>query len=166
MIDPLTPVVITVGTIHGGSSVNVIPDEVTMSGTIRALDTETRNLVPELIDRMTVQTARASGGDAVFTITEGYPPTINEDRATAFARDVLKDILGPGNVNEIMKPVMGGEDFAYYLEKIPGTFFRLGVGDCPALHNSSYDFNDEAIPVGIKVMAGIAVRFMNEGLPA
>ena len=166
MINPLTPVVITVGTIHGGSTVNVIPDEVTMSGTIRTLDIETRNLIPELMDRMTVQTARASGGDAVFNITEGYPPTINEDRATAFARDVLKDILGPENVNEIMKPVMGGEDFAYYLEKIPGTFFRLGVGDRPALHNSSYDFNDETIPVGIRVMTGIAVRFMNEGLPA
>ena len=165
MINPLIPIVITVGTIHGGSAVNVIPDEVVMTGTIRTLDPVTRDRIPVLMKRMTVETARASGGDAVFRITEGYPPTINEDRATAFARDALNEILGQENIVEIEEPVMGGEDFAYYLEKIPGTFLRLGVGESHSLHNSSYDFNDKAIPFGVRVMVGLALRFLDRGLP-
>jgi len=164
MINPLDPVVVTVGSIHGGSTVNVIPDEVTLTGTIRCLTPEVRGRIPELMERMAVETARASGGDASFEITDGYPPTINDERATAFARDALGEILGPENVVEIGLPVMGGEDFSYYLEKIPGSFIRLGVGDTPPLHNSSYDFNDEAIPHGIRVMAGIAARFVERGL--
>ncbi|MFC1694036.1 M20 family metallopeptidase [Candidatus Latescibacterota bacterium] len=164
MIDTLKPSVITVGTIHGGTVENVIPDEVTMTGTIRTLDHDTRLKIPGLMKRMAVETAHASGGDAEFINTAGYPPTINEESATAFARDTLTDILGAENVVEISEPVMGGEDFAYYLEKIPGTFLRLGVGDRPSLHNSSYDFNDEAIPFGIRIMAGIAVRFPKTGI--
>ncbi|MFA6471507.1 MAG: M20 family metallopeptidase [Candidatus Latescibacterota bacterium] len=164
MINPLAPLVITIGTIHGGSAVNVIPDEVTLSGTIRTLDPETRSQIPPLMERMIVETARASGAEAEFAMTAGYPPVINEEMATAFARDALYDILGAGNVVEINDPVMGGEDFAYYLEKIPGAFLRIGLGDRPPLHNASFDFNDEAIPCGIRVMAGIAVRFMEKGL--
>ena len=164
MINPLKPVVITIGTIHGGSTVNVIPDKVTMTGTIRTLNPEIRAMVPPMMERMAVETARASNGEAVYSTLDGYPPTINEKRSTAFARDVLHEILGPENIVEIKEPVMGGEDFAYYLEKIPGTFLRLGVGDRPSLHNSLYDFNDEAIPVGIRIMAGIAVKFLECGL--
>ncbi len=164
MINPITPLVITIATIHGGTVENIIPDEVIMTGTIRTIDTETRNIIPELMENMTVQTAKASGGDAVFNLTKGYPPTINEQNATAFARDALKDILGANNVIELNNPVMGGEDFAYFLEKIPGTFMRLGVGERASLHNSSYDFNDEAILFGIRIMAGIALRFCEKGL--
>jgi amidohydrolase len=164
MINPLAPLVITVGSIHGGSAVNVIPDEVTLTGTIRTLDPETRRLIPPLMERMAVETARASGAEAEFNLTAGYPPVINEERATAFARDALRDILGADRVVEIKDPVMGGEDFAYYLEKIPGSFLRIGVGDKPPLHNSAYDFNDDAIPFGMRIMAGIAVKFLEEGL--
>ena len=164
MINPLEPIVITVGTIHGGSATNVIPDEVTMTGTIRALNPDIRGMIPAMMERMTAETARASGGEAVFSLKDCYPATINEDRATAFVRDTLHEILGPENVVEIKTPVMGGEDFAYYLEKIPGSFFRLGVGNTPPLHSSAFDFNDDAITVGIRVMAGLAVRFMECGL--
>ena len=164
MLNPLTPLVITVGTIHGGTTENIIPDEVKMTGTIRTIDTDTRSTIPALMERMVVGTAKSSGGDAVFNLLAGYPPTINEYKATVFARDTLTDILGENNLVEIPEPVMGGEDFAYYLEKIPGTFLRLGVGNRPSLHNSSFDFNDEAIPFGIKIMAGIAIRFLDKGL--
>lgn len=164
MINPLAPAVITIGTVHGGSAVNVLPDEVVMSGTIRTLDPQTRGLIPGLMERMVTNTARASGGEAEFRLTAGYPPVINEERATAFARDSLREILGPENVVEIGEPVMGGEDFAYYLEKIPGTFLRLGIGDRPPLHNSAFDFNDAAIPYGIQVLAGIVLKFLDKGL--
>jgi len=165
MINPLDPVVVTIGTIHGGSAVNVIPDEVTLTGTIRCLDEDSRARIFENMERMAVNTAKASGGDAAFTVTDGYPPTINEERSTAFARDALNEILGGENTVEIGLPVMGGEDFSYYLKEIPGTFMRLGVGDKPPLHNAAYDFEDKAIPTGIRMMAGIAVRFLEKGLP-
>lgn len=164
MIDPLDPVVITVGEIHGGSAVNVIPDTVVLRGTIRCLDPVTRQTLADTMKRMAEKTAEASGGSATFEITDGYPPTINEEKATAFARDALIEALGEENVFEIGRPVMGGEDFSFYLEKIPGTFLRIGVGDRPPLHNSAYDFNDEVIPEGIVIMASIAVQYLKKGL--
>jgi len=162
MLNPLTPLVITIGTIHGGTTENIIPDKVKMTGTIRTIDPDTRKIIPDLMKRMVIETAQASGGDAECNILAGYPQTINDDTTTAFARDTLEEILGKHNLVEIPNPVMGGEDFAYFLEKIPGTFIRLGVGESPPLHNSMYDFNDEAIPFGIRIMAGIAVKFLGK----
>lgn len=164
MIDPLRPIVITIGTLHGGSAVNVIPDEVKMGGTIRTLDPDTRAAIPPLLKKMTADTAAASGAEGIAEITEGYPATINDTKATEFARDVLFEVYGADAVESIPEPTMGGEDFAYYLEKIPGSFIHLGVGDRPSLHSSSYDFNDEAIPYGIRAMSALAVRFMEQGL--
>ena len=89
---------------------------------------------------------------------------INDEHATAFARDTITELLGGENVIEIPDPVMGGEDFAFYLEKIPGTFLRLGVGNRPPLHNSAYDFNDEAFPNGVRIMASLGLRFLEKGL--
>lgn len=163
MINPLTPSVITVGTIHGGTAENIIPDTVKMTGTIRTIDPETRIQIPKMMEQMAVHTAKSSAGNATFKIIKGYPPTINDEKATAFARDTLKTILGKDNTVEIEEPVMGGEDFAYYLEKIPGSFLRIGVGESPPLHNSKYDFNDDTIPFGIRVMAGIAMTFIKKG---
>lgn len=164
MLNPIVPAVVTISTVHGGSAVNVIPDEVVMSGTIRTLDPTVRTSIPPLMKRMVEQTAQASGGEGEFLLTAGYPPVINEERATAFVRDALYEIMGKDTVVEIPDPVMGGEDFAYYIEKIPGSFFRLGLGERPALHNSRFDFNDEAIPYGIRAMTGIALRFLDIGL--
>ncbi len=164
MINPLDPAVITVGTIHGGTVENIIPDNVIMTGTIRTIDHETRSMIPQLMERMVNNTALSSGGTAEFKLVAGYPPTINEDRATAFARDTIRDILGEECIAETSEPVMGGEDFAYYLQNIPGTFLHLGVGETAPLHNSKYDFNDEAIPYGIRIMAGMAVRFLEAGI--
>jgi amidohydrolase len=164
MISPLAPAVVTVGTIHGGSAVNVIPDEVVMSGTIRTLDPETRRIIPGMVERMVRHTAEASGASGEFKLTAGYPPVINEERATAFALDTLQKTFGLEKIIEITEPVMGGEDFAYYLEKIPGTFLRLGVGDRPPLHNPKYDFNDASIPAGIRVMTSLALGFLEKGL--
>lgn len=162
MFDPLTPFVVSTTTIHGGTAYNIIPESVEMTGTIRTLDPETRKKVPELLERMTVKTADASGGEAAFTLVEGYPPTINEVKATAFAKEAIAAEIGESNVVEIMQPVMGGEDFSYFLEKIPGSFLRLGVGNTPSLHNSHYDFNDKAIPTGIKALSSIAKAYLDQ----
>jgi amidohydrolase len=159
MIDPLKPCVISITTIHGGSAYNIIPDTVTMTGTIRTLDPDIRRSIPPHIEQLVHLIANASGADARFLITEGYPPTINDDRATTFARDAIATVLGSDNVIEITDAVMGGEDFSYYLEKIPGSFIRLGMGNRPSLHNSKYDFQDDAIFTGINIMSSLAVQF-------
>ncbi|MDP2983597.1 MAG: M20 family metallopeptidase [Candidatus Latescibacter sp.] len=163
MIDPLIPFVVSVGSIHGGFSVNVIPDEVVMGGTIRTLERETRAEIIGHLERMARSTAQASGGKAFFEITESFPPNINDDRAIDLVRDAVRETLGPENIVEMKTPTMGGEDFSFFLEKIPGAYFKLGVGDRFPLHNPAFDFDDRAIPVGIGVMTGVAVRFLERG---
>ncbi|MCE5248734.1 M20 family metallopeptidase [bacterium] len=164
MTDPLSPFVVTVGTVHGGTAVNIIPDEVTLGGTIRTLDPATQRAVHGMLARMAEGTARASGGEAEFAILDDFPPTINEDRSTALVRDVISDTLGPENAVEIKTSAMGGEDFSFFLRKVPGSFFMLGVGGSIPIHNTSYDFDDRALPVGIRIMSEIAVRFIGCGL--
>lgn len=164
MISPLEPVVISICTIEGGTAVNVIPDEVVMKGTIRTLNPNTQKAVLDMMERMVAGTARASGGEGIFDVTASFPPTINDTRATAFARDVIADLIGAENAVEVEQSSMGGEDFSAFLQEVPGSFLMLGVGDRIAIHNPSFDFNDEVIPVGIQVMAGISVRFLEKGL--
>ena len=164
MISPLAPIVITIGKIRGGSASNVIPDTVTMLGTMRALDSETRRKVLDMMERMITGTAKASGGNAELNILGIFPATTNDIRSTELARDVITETLGPESVVEVQEPSMGGEDFSYFLERIPGSFIMLGVGDKYPIHNESYDFNDESIPVGIRIMSGIALKFLQHGL--
>ena len=164
MISPLEPIVITIGKIRGGSASNVIPDKVTMNGTMRSLNSETRQKVLDMMERMITGTAQASGGNAVVNILGIFPATTNDTHATELAKDVVTEMLGPENVVEVQEPCMGGEDFSYFLERIPGSFIMLGVGDAYPPHNESFDFNDESIPVGIRIMSGIALEFLRRGL--
>ena len=163
MINPLIPFVVSVGSIHGGFSVNVIPDEVVLGGTIRTLERATRAEIIGHLERMARSTAQASGGEIVFEITESFPPNINDDHAIALVRDVVRDTLGPENIVEMQTPTMGGEDFSFFLGKIPGAYFMLGTGDSFPIHNPAFDFDDRTIPVGIGVMTGVALRFLEEG---
>ncbi|MFA6470889.1 MAG: M20 family metallopeptidase [Candidatus Latescibacterota bacterium] len=163
MIDPLTPFVVSVGSIHGGLTVNVIPDEVILGGTIRTLTRETFSEIIRNLDRMAQFTAQASDGKAIFEITESFPSTTNDNRAAALVRDAAGETLGSENVVELQSPTMGGEDFCFFLDKIPGAYFMLGLGDSAPLHNPSFDFDDRAIPNGIKIMASVAIRFLEHG---
>jgi len=166
MTDPLKPCVVSITTIHGGSTYNIVPDKVTMTGTIRTLDPDIRHSIPPFMEQLVRMTANASGAEAKFVITEGYPPTINDDRATMFARDTIAATIGSENVIVIPDAVMGGEDFSYYLDRIPGSFMRLGMGERPSLHNSKYDFEDNAISTGIQIMTSLALRFCKNGFTA
>jgi metal-dependent amidase/aminoacylase/carboxypeptidase family protein len=108
-------------------------------------------------------TAQASDGKAIFEITESFPSTTNDNRAAALVRDAAGETLGSENVVELQSPTMGGEDFCFFLDKIPGAYFMLGLGDSAPLHNPSFDFDDRAIPNGIKIMASVAIRFLEHG---
>lgn len=164
-IDPLNPAVITVGKIQGGSAHNIIPDSVTLCGTIRTFDQETREKIFVSIKQVACSVAKMFGALApVVEIRKGYPALVNDDEMSRLVETVGREILGD-NVKILDKPSMGGEDFSYYLQNTPGAFFRLGVfsenGHTAPLHSASFDFNDEAIRTGMLILAGIVCEFLN-----
>jgi amidohydrolase len=161
-IRPTDPAVITVGAIHGGSAANIIPEKVSLRVTIRSFDTEVRRTLHGEIERA-CDVARALGGDYHLRIMDGDPATINDELMTALASTAATDLLGPENVVPV-EPTMGAEDFACYLERVPGCFIRLGSGfpDRPPLisHSPRFDLDERSLPVGAAVLATVAKRFI------
>ncbi len=157
-VDPLAPVVLSICRIEGGHTSNVIPDEVALEGTTRYFD---RSLQPILKGRMEriVQGVCASAGCACeLSYTEGYVPLVNDAAAVERARGVVTRLLGSAAWSDVHPLSMTAEDFAFYLEKVPGALLRLGLGESwPALHAASFDFNDGALEHGIVALAGLAL---------
>jgi len=152
---PFTPIVVTVGTIKGGYARNIIADRVEMSGIIRMMEEERREEIVESVKKMCKDIAKAYGGDAEFRRVKGYPLLINDKGFTNLVKKSASMILGEENVLEV-SPSMGVEDFAYFLQRVPGTFYKLGCGnkeegiDKP-LHSSRFDVDERCIKVGIAV---------------
>ncbi|HLO96893.1 MAG TPA: M20 aminoacylase family protein [Burkholderiaceae bacterium] len=155
---PLDAGVISVTMLRAGEAINVVPDHCELQGTVRTFTLELLDLIEQRMEKVARATAEAFDCEVEFHFRRNYPPTINHPAETAFARGVLEDLVGPANVQEF-EPTMGAEDFSYYLQKVPGCYFLIGNGDgthrvgghglgpC-TLHNPSYDFNDELIPLG------------------
>lgn len=159
---PAEPVVVTVGTIQGGSARNIIPDEVKMTGTFRTYDRKLRRTVPRQIERITRNVARAMGGSAEVEYSFDYPPVINDADCHGFLRKLGVELLGRKNVRSA-EPVMGGEDFAFFLERAPGLFWRLGIGrDRGIGHSGSFNFDDRALRTGMLVTSLLALRWLKE----
>ena len=168
---PIDTGVISVTMIHTGEATNVIPESCVMEGTVRTFTTEVLDLIEARMQAMSLSIAEAYGCSVDFAFSRNYPPTINHDAETAFARRVLGEVVGPENVVDF-EPTMGAEDFSYYLQKIPGCYFMIGNGDgahregghglgpC-MLHNPSYDFNDDLIPLGATAWVRIAESWLN-----
>ncbi len=160
VVDPLDAVVVTVGSIHGGTASNIIPDLVTLDGTVRTLNETTRARVREAFHRIVSGVAAAHAGSAEIDYQDDLPVTWNDERVTAFLGELGAEILGPENVVDIPRPSMGGEDFSFYLQRVPGAMFRLGVGvDRAPLHSSAYDFNDDALRPGMLMLAAAVLRW-------
>ncbi|MET0258942.1 MAG: M20 aminoacylase family protein [Methylobacterium sp.] len=147
--DPLGSLVVSVTTTHGGTASNVIPDEVVLGGTVRTLTNERRDHAERRLAEIAQATAALFGGSAAVDYRRGYPVTVNHVDETAFALSAARRVAGDAGVNDNSPPVMGAEDFSYMLESRPGAFIFIGNGDTAEVHNSSYDFNDEAIPHGV-----------------
>ncbi len=167
--DPVNPVVVTVSQIHAGTTHNIIPPEAYLEGTIRTLTPEVRRRTGELVRQIATQTAAAHGATADVEIEPGYPPLINDHAAATLVARVAEDVVGGDNVVTSEPPSMGGEDFAYYAERVPAALFRLGVcpkgaDSAPGLHTPEYDFNDQALSVGVAMLCEIARRFLSGGL--
>ncbi len=169
---PVETGVISVTMIEAGEATNVIPESVTMQGTVRTFTTDTLDLIENRMREMTQHLCAAHGATAEFEFCRNYPPTVNHPRETEFVRQVMSDLVGPGKVHEF-EPTMGAEDFAFFLQDIPGAYFLIGNGDgahregghglgpC-MLHNPSYDFNDNLIPLGATLWVKLAQRWLDQ----
>jgi amidohydrolase len=144
--------VVSVTTIHGGEAFNVIPDTVTMTGTIRALSEESYDLIAARIDEIATGTALAMGCTAAVAIKRMYPVLVNAPEQTALVERVGRAVLG--GVSDELLPMLGAEDFAYFLQHRPGCFFFLGGGEAgrsnAICHATSYDYNDNLIDIGVR----------------
>jgi len=123
--DPLESVVVTIGSIHGGSASNIIPETVKLTGTVRTFKREVQQATEESIGRLVEQVCGAFGAEGKLDYEHGYPTVVNHAEQTELVTEVARAVVGAENVVD-MVPMMGGEDFAYYLQKVPGTFFFVG----------------------------------------
>jgi len=163
-IDPLQPCVLTIGKIQGGTTTNVIPDEVKLFGTLRAMNEEWRRKSWTLIEQTIKGITSAAGAKYELEIDKGYPVLVNNPDVTAFAKTASAEFLGKRNVFHA-EPAMGAEDFSYYLQKVPGTFFRLGVrnkkkGIVHNPHTAHFNVDEEAMKVGSGVLAYLAYEYL------
>lgn len=164
---PHLPAVVSIAAIRGGTTCNVIPDRVELKGTVRTADDthagEVLRRVREIIDH----TARAMGCSAGLDVHQSYPAVINDPDATAFFTRIAEQALGPKHVRRC-PPATIAEDFAFYTRAVPGCFAFLGLrpastADAPPLHSPLFDFNDDALPVGIELLCRAALA---ENAPA
>ena len=170
--NPLDTAVLSITQIHAGSATNVIPDDAVLVGTVRTFTTEVLDLVERRMGEMAQGVCAAFNASVDFSFKRNYPPLVNHPEQTAFAVEAMKAVVGKDNVDTNVEPTMGAEDFAFMLQAKPGCYVFLGNGDgahragghglgpCQ-LHNGSYDFNDQLLPIG----ASYWVRLVEMGLP-
>lgn len=158
-VPPLEAAVVTIGSIHGGSTSNIIPDSVEMELTIRAFSAEVRELLQERITTLCQQQAQSFGATAEVDYQRGYPVLVNDEEQTAFAQQLAIELFGESNV-ATSDPITASEDFAYMLEKVPGSYLFVGNGDSASLHNPGYVFNDQNIGTGAIYWAALVERYL------
>ncbi|MGL4537598.1 MAG: M20 metallopeptidase family protein, partial [Cetobacterium sp.] len=165
-ISPLESNVITFGTINGGTKENIISKEVEMTGTIRSLNPDIREYIHKRLEEVVIKTAEVYRGTAKVFITKGLPPLVNDIEITEIVKNSIIEFLGEDCYEYNPDSSMGGEDFSYYLERIPGSMFRIGCGfenekNYP-LHSNKFNPNDDAIITGIKALIIPTLRLLGE----
>jgi hippurate hydrolase len=158
-VDPVEPAVLTVGEIGAGSAFNIIPDTARLGGTVRTLNENLRRRMPERIEQIARGVAQGMRADAELDYDFSYPVTMNDEDAARLALNVIGDLYGEEHTLELPNPSMGGEDFAFFLEKIPGAFIWLGVGeDASAFHTPTFAFDEEILPQGSALLTALALE--------
>ena len=167
---PIDPGVISVTMIHAGEATNVVPDACEIQGTVRTFSLEVLDLIEQRMRAVAEHTCAAFGATCEFAFHRNYPPTVNHPAETEFVRATLAGVVGAENVLPF-EPTMGAEDFSYFLQAKPGCYFMIGngegghragghgLGPC-MLHNPSYDFNDELIPLGATAWVRLAEAWL------
>jgi amidohydrolase len=163
-INPLESGVITVGKVIGGTAFNIIPDEVELLGTVRSLNPQVREELKCRIEQVVKGVAGSFGINYRFDFEYGYPVLINDSKMTQLVISACSKGIGKENV-EVLKPSMGGEDFAYYLQKVPGSFFRLGCrneekGIIHPYHSSLFDIDEEVLPFGVEMFVRVLDQYL------
>ena len=164
-VDPLHTAVVSVGTLHAGTAVNVIPETATIELSVRALDPEVRDLLEARIKALVQAQAESFGVRAQVDYHRGYAVLVNNKPETDFARQVALDLLGPGRVVLEGPQVTGSEDFSFMLQKRPGCYLLIGNGDGEGscmVHNPGYDFNDDNIAAGSTYWVALAQRYLRD----
>ena len=150
--NPLHSAVVTIGKVRAGSAANVIAEEAELEGSIRTFKPEVRHHIHHGMERMASAVAELHNAEIEISITEGYPPVINEPMATAVARSAAREIVGHDNVVGSEFPSMGSEDFAYYLDHVRGSFVRFGARPSDwepiPLHSPVFDIDEQVLAVG------------------
>ena len=154
-LDALDSGVVTIGTIHGGTASNIIPDEVVLSGTIRSMSVAGRALMQRRVGELCAGLASAFGIEIECEIRSGCPPTINHAGPAAAVERAALRVAGPDHVDADCAPIMASEDFAFLLERCPGAFFFIGQGG-PGCHHPAYDFDEANMPLGAAMFVEIA----------
>lgn len=169
--NPLDAGVLSITQIHSGSATNIIPDSAQMIGTVRTFTMEALDLIESRMGEIAAHTAAAFGASVEFDFRRNYPPLINHEPETAFASEIMSEVVGKEGVLKKLEPTMGSEDFAFMLLEKPGCYVFIGNGDgahrmaghglgpCN-LHNPSYDFNDELLPIGASYWVRLAEQFL------
>ena len=164
VMSPTEPIALSVTKFHGGTADNVLPSTVTLTGTLRTFTPAAKERATAAMQQLVQGIAAAHGASAELRFDRGYPPTVNDAKATDYLQEVATAMLGERQVKRLAAPTMGGEDFAFYLQRVPGAFFFLGVGDgrkegYPGLHHPAFDFNDAALPAGIKMFTAAVLGY-------
>jgi amidohydrolase len=155
--------VLSITRIQSGDAYNVIPQQAVMAGTVRALKREVMEKVEQNMRRLASSIAAGFGAEASVDFRVIFAPMVNNDDEAVAYGDAAAELVGEDNVRRDGPAGMGSEDFSFMMEKVPGAHINLGVGDTAALHNHLYDFNDEAIPYGVALYAGIVEKKLPKG---
>jgi amidohydrolase len=157
-VDPVNPVVLTIGTINGGVATNVIAEKVTLTGTVRTIDKKLTKNIKKMIEKIIAGVCKTYGADYSFDFIKGYPNLVNEKKVNDILRQATAELHGKKAVFEIPDPVLGGEDFAHYAERVPSAMFRLGImnreiGANKPWHHPQFKIDENAIPFAAALLA-------------
>jgi amidohydrolase len=163
--DPLHPFVITIGALHAGTVANVIPNEATLLGTVRSLDADVNQGLPERLERVVAGVCQATRARYTFEFVRGYPAMVNDEAFTQHAMKSIKALLGEQSIAHIPTPELGGEDFAFFSQRVPSLMLRLGVrnetrGIVHPVHSSRFDLDEDALPLGAAALARVAIDYI------
>jgi amidohydrolase len=158
--------VLSITRIQAGDAYNVIPQSADLAGTVRTLKREIMATIEHNMRRLATSLAAGFGAEATLDFRVIFAPMVNNENEALAYGDTAAELVGEANIRRDGPPGMGSEDFSFMLEKIPGAHINLGNGDSAALHNHLYDFNDEAIPYGVALYAGITEKKLPKGTAA
>jgi amidohydrolase len=166
-VDPLKPAVVTVGAFHSGEAFNVIPNTAKLKGTVRTFDEDVRDMIEEAIGQITTSTCNNAGATANYKYLRGYPALWNHPEEIRRVEDLAQGVLGQEKVNR-MEPIMGGEDFAYYLQEVPGAFFFVGggnpdIGATYPHHHPMFNVDERSMLITGKLFISSVLNYLSNG---